>query len=108
MYNVRNMSLILEINGTRTVDIFNALVLKLRRRERGNRTNVFETGWGLYKVVEFVYCNKNSTFVCFVQEMDRLARCSIIRLRDYPSLLVYKNKANYAYKFVSAGQIACR
>ena len=44
MYNVHNTSLILEIDGTKIADIFNALVLKLRRRGPGNRTNVFNRG----------------------------------------------------------------
>jgi hypothetical protein len=44
MYNVHNTSLILEIDGTKIADIFNALVLKLRRRGPGNQTNVFNRG----------------------------------------------------------------
>ena len=44
MYNGHSTNLILEINGTRIADISNALTWKLRRRERGNQTNVFVRG----------------------------------------------------------------
>ena len=51
MYNVHNTSLILEIDGTKIADIFNALVLKLQRREPGNQTNVFNRGNCSLKIV---------------------------------------------------------
>ena len=44
MYSVHNMNLTSEINGTRTADIFNGLMLKLQRKERGNLINVSERG----------------------------------------------------------------
>ena len=70
------MNLTSELNGTRTADIFNALMLKPQRRELGNQTSVLEKGLLCYYYIKLcVSCPIVAgvfVFSCSMNALDAL------------------------------------